>query len=813
MRRHTARTLALLSLLYVAPVPMAQAALRRVGPVVPTNGYPAWYQDQSGLTMDFCSPTNALELNGGWCLILPPATAPEVFPTSFFNEHFYWAASSTIPAGASRATAVGLLTLSVEAAFASGPVTPGDQITFGRLRIVIPTLPVSGTYTIYHPFGAWVFPGLVAGDRFFYTDDVGFNCAQGQFDCALATSIGPYLLPSTTPGGAELPPIPVLTAAQDPFYAAMIAAGTTTPYPGSTATATPKYIADPARAGPVTGSPLPGFTPASGGLLRNHNIFLIEVTDATGRTTLLGENANFSLQGRIFEGAIPGQVTVDRASYTAAVGAAPKLDVFATATAGIQARVPPAPAATLLSLVPTLEFWDNPCTLDPITLLPIGPPPIGAPHQIFADAARNKYWGQSPPPVVPPSVCVAQTNAPAAAGGTTSVYYSKSVEDEVTVGQGLYDPAATSLSVNAASSDLVTLPALSLVDYGPLVNGAYAGTLLPPPATLHVLSSAGGVAAYQTNTSLGVAALSPVPVAVNDTITMFEDCSALPSAAPCATPVTIHALANDTLGGVTGIAFGPGVTVTLVSAPQLGTATVNADGTISYAPNLNASGTDGFSYTVAVTDASGVVSRSNLAGITVHITPVNDLPVAVNDTASTVQNLLLSVNVLANDTDPDGAADVVGVTNLTQPTPAGATAQIVGNIVVFQAAAPGTYTFTYQAVDAAGAVSLTPATVTVTVVATETLTVTGPAVFRTASSRWIISGTDLPPANQVLTIQYYDGPNVGYLLGHVSVDALGNWLFDARGVTGLLNPTTAQATKIIVFSSLGATAIAPISLK
>ena len=37
----------------------AQAALQRVGPVDPANGgYPAWYQDKSGLTMDFGLPLN-----------------------------------------------------------------------------------------------------------------------------------------------------------------------------------------------------------------------------------------------------------------------------------------------------------------------------------------------------------------------------------------------------------------------------------------------------------------------------------------------------------------------------------------------------------------------------------------------------------------------------------------------------------------------------------------------------------------------------------------------------------------------------------
>src|SRR5689334_4135042 len=142
MRRYIAKIVTLVSLLYIAAVPVAQAALQRVGPVNPTFGYPTWYQDKTGLTLEFCSPTNAAELSGGWCLILPPVApatlpvAPEVFPNQFFNEHFY----SNATAGGRHLTGA-LLTIGVEGAFAAGPVIPGDQITFGRIRVVIPSLP------------------------------------------------------------------------------------------------------------------------------------------------------------------------------------------------------------------------------------------------------------------------------------------------------------------------------------------------------------------------------------------------------------------------------------------------------------------------------------------------------------------------------------------------------------------------------------------------------------------------------------------------------------------------------------------------
>jgi VCBS repeat-containing protein len=305
---------------------------------------------------------------------------------------------------------------------------------------------------------------------------------------------------------------------------------------------------------------------------------------------------------------------------------------------------------------------------------------------------------------------------------------------------------------------------------------------------------------------------------VNDTVTISEDCSAVASITPCATPLVINPIANDTVLGAP-ITFGPGVTVTLVSAPRLGTATLNPDGTISYTPNLNANGIDGFSYTVSVTDAAGVAQKSNVAGITVNITSVNDTPVAVNDTASALVNNALAINVLANDTDPDFPADTLAIASVTQPVgPVGAiaTAAIGGvgaTVVNFTASLAGTYTFTYRAQDLAGALS-NVATVTVTVVSGETLTITPPVQFIVASGRWRLSGTDLPAAGQTLTMQYLDGPNKGFaVVSGFPVDALGNWVIDIRGATGILNPTTAGATQIIIFSSTGGVATAPIVLK
>ncbi|HSD60598.1 MAG TPA: hypothetical protein VLC55_07065, partial [Burkholderiales bacterium] len=96
--------------------------------------------------MEFCDPLNQAELNGGWCTLIPPApaTAPENFPNNFFIEHFYWDATNvtTEPATGTKVR----FTMAIEASFTNGAVVvPGQRMTFGRLRVFIPSVPFSGT--------------------------------------------------------------------------------------------------------------------------------------------------------------------------------------------------------------------------------------------------------------------------------------------------------------------------------------------------------------------------------------------------------------------------------------------------------------------------------------------------------------------------------------------------------------------------------------------------------------------------------------------------------------------------------------------
>jgi hypothetical protein len=750
---------------------VAHAGLERVGPTDPKNGYPAWYQDKTGLAVEFCSPLNQAELDGGYCLLLAGDTvAPEVFPTQFFDEHFYWAGNALIDFALPNGTASrAKLVLALEGAFAQGPVVSGDQIVFGRIRVDVRNLPFAGTYTVFHPYGVWTFDNQAAGDRLFFTEDIGFNCPAGQFDCVLASSLGPFLLASNVPGGPELPAF----------------AGP----------AGRLYVADPGRVGPVTGSPRPAFR-GSDGLLHNPNTFRIE-----GPNGFAIETTDFSLMGRVMTDAIPGRVTVDRAAYAAST-AGVKLDVFATGFPTTQGRLPAAPKPPLVT--PVLSYLNAACGIGANGTRTA---PAGGTETPMAVAGVH-YWGQNAPAAIPGEVCVKDAAARNANGQVVPAFYSGLVTDEITITQALYDPGTGILTVKATSSDQAAPTLLSVAGYGNLVNGQYVSpAVAAPPAKVTVVSSNGGLRELPVTTGTGGgAAPSPtIPLAVNDAVTTNED-----------TPVTINVLANDTLNGG---AIPAGAIVTITSAPRLGTAQVVGTA-IAYAPSLNANGGDALGYTVTV---NGAVS--NPAAVAVTILPVNDAPVAVNDATNAVAGRVNSVNVLANDTDPDGQADLQAAVIVTGSAPLGIAAGAVhaGGSVSFTPNQAGTFTFTYRARDAAGSLS-NPATVTVTVTGAEQITAT--ATFRTDKRRWIVGGTDSVIGGQTLTIAYNNGTFLngssaaGTVIGTAVVDAAGNFLLDFVGAGGVQDPTNttvfrpqALPTSVRIASPLGGATVVGITVR
>jgi len=786
-----------LALVLAGAVPAAHALLERVGPTDPAFGFPQWYQDKTGVSMEFCSPLNAAELDGGWCVLFTGDTvAPEVFPGAFADEHFYYAADALdrrIPNPANPATTfLAFLRLGLEGAFLNGPVVAGDQMVFARLRIKVTPIPIDGDYTVYTPAGKFTFPGLRTTDPrgLFFTNDVGLTA--GVFTDALNGDLGPFLVPSAVPGGPEMAPLtatnPIPDADPAHFGGAPLV---TTPYPGTGKA----YIGDPGRTGPVTGSPLPDFVLSDGITTLNPNVFRVEVVP-TGSTTpiVLFETFDFGVRGRFFTSTIPGRVSVDRASYVRnATGQ--KVDVFATGFETVQSRLPTQP--TPVAITPALSFFDAACggTVDPTTGTvspPFTAPTVAATETPMVNSGSN-FWGQAQPAVIPAEVCVHDAAARDATGAIIAggAFFPRVVTDEIDIASAVFDPNVPSLTVTAKSLDEIVPPTLTLALTGAVDTASPAtwtlSPLVAPPAKVKVLSSAGGSAEYPVWSGFKTGPPAGTPVANNDTATTAED-----------TPVIIAVLANDT--GVTG------GTVSLVAAPALGTAAVQADGTVRYTPNLNRNGTDAFTY--HVTTVGGTVS--NTATVTVAISPVNDNPVANPDTLSATANIQATLNVLANDTDPD-VGDVLSVANVSAVTAAAgtlgtATATAAGNAVTFIATAAGSYTFTYQARDAALALS-NPATVTVTVSAAETLTIARAQVITSNPGRYRVDGTITPDTGQTITIQLTNTAGT-VLRTDTVVEAAGVWAVDVKP---FVLPT--GANRVVVRSSNGTVATAPLIIK
>jgi len=121
------------------------------------------------------------------------------------------------------------------------------------------------------------------------------------------------------------------------------------------------------------------------------------------------------------------------------------------------------------------------------------------------------------------------------------------------------------------------------------------------------------------------------PHANDDTLTLDED-----------TAKSLNVLTNDTDPN--------GDPLTLTSATALhGTVSFDADGNVTYTPDENYNGPDTITYTIS--DGNGGTDTGH---VDVTVNPVNDDPVANDDSASTNYMTAVTVDVLANDTDVDG---------------------------------------------------------------------------------------------------------------------------------------------------------------
>ena len=180
------------------------------------------------------------------------------------------------------------------------------------------------------------------------------------------------------------------------------------------------------------------------------------------------------------------------------------------------------------------------------------------------------------------------------------------------------------------------------------------------------------------------------PVADNDTYATDED-------------QTLAIAAPGVLDGDTDPDGDP-ITAVLVSGPSHGTLTLNANGSFTYAPDANYFGPDSFTYR-----ASDGAAPSNLATVSLTVNAVNDAPVAVDDSATTVVGTSLTFDGVsgnpprleANDNDLEG--DSLSVASVQNGLHGTAVLNIDGSVTFTpEAGYVGPASFEYTVQDSGG---------------------------------------------------------------------------------------------------------------
>ncbi|MBI3241374.1 MAG: choice-of-anchor D domain-containing protein [Chloroflexi bacterium] len=254
------------------------------------TGYPTWYQDENGLRISEC-----IDPSDPFCVVLADEFYDPSLPlqgrTEFANfptEFFYTVADSDLittpgcansnpPIPAGRA----FIRSAVEAAFVNPAPTDGEQMVFGRVRIVVRGgLCPDTTYTFTHPYGQTLLT----------TDDQGsIKPAAGTVD------IGCFPVAPDLCNFADALQSPVLASfvQWDPAVAPAAPAG---------------YIGDAATLHRITGSPV------------NNNFFRIDgPTSVGGASVTIGQTTLFTVMGKLNGPLVANPSSVAFPPYTVGV--------------------------------------------------------------------------------------------------------------------------------------------------------------------------------------------------------------------------------------------------------------------------------------------------------------------------------------------------------------------------------------------------------------------------------------------------------------------------------------------------------------
>jgi len=238
----------------------------------------------------------------------------------------------------------------------------------------------------------------------------------------------------------------------------------------------------------------------------------------------------------------------------------------------------------------------------------------------------------------------------------------------------------TDVSVTLTASDVDVIDTLSFIVVSAPASGQLLGT--PPTLTYRPAPDAHGVFTFtfaandglldsnEATVTITVTPVNDVPVAQSRSLGTDEDVPL---------PITLEAIDGD----------GDALSYAIVAPPSLGTLSGTAP-SLTYTPLPNQSGEDSFTFR-----ASDGASESNLATVSITIAPVNDPPVATNQSVSTRESQPVLITLTATDVEGDALSFTI------ESAPAQGTLSGAAPIVTYTPAAgfSGSDAFTFRASD------------------------------------------------------------------------------------------------------------------
>lgn len=229
---------------------------------------------------------------------------------------------------------------------------------------------------------------------------------------------------------------------------------------------------------------------------------------------------------------------------------------------------------------------------------------------------------------------------------------------------------------------LHTPPTSGALSLAPDGSFAFTPTLDSTGVVTFTYLLSDGILTATAGVSLTLLPVNDPPLALDDAFGGLEN-SPLLVAAP-------GVLANDTDPD------GDMLAASLLIAPGSGILHFSPDGGFIYTPTLNFNGTVTFTYAIS----DGLLSAG--AVVTLTISNTNDPPQPVNDFGRTNEDVPAAMNLVANDSDPNGNLDPASLAILTPPIHGALTLQPTNPGIVLFTPAPdyfGADGFTYQVCD------------------------------------------------------------------------------------------------------------------